>query len=870
MKKILNILLILVSTTLFATHNRAGEITYRHIGGFTYEVTITTYTKIGGGVAADRDDLDIIWGDGTTEVLPRIVYTDYYIDPNTQVGYRHNIYRGTHTYPGPGVYELVMQDPNRNSDIQNIPESVNIVFAIKTQLKISATLGNNSTPVLLNKPLDKGAVGQVFIHNPGAYDPDGDSLSYKLTTCLGYDGKPIPGYSLPQAANSISINEYTGDFIWDYPIQVGEYNIAILIEEWRNGVKIGQVLRDMQIDIKQTNNLPPKLGEIKDTCIMAGQSLQFDVIGTDANDPNLSLTASGIDKEEINEIGNPTFGNTVTSPGHIKKTFSWIPNCDNVKNQPYTVVFKLEDNNNEVSLVDIKSIRIKVIAPPPVIDTLIPTNNSVQINWHASMCNNVKGYYIYRKNEYYGFTPSYCETGVPEYTGYKKIATIESKYANSYLDNNNGLGLIQGFEYCYMVVAYYNDGAESYASTEMCTELIKGIPVITNVSVEETAVDTGKIYLAWAAPKEFDMILAPGPYKYLIYRSPDMWGQNFTLIDSLSGINDTTYFDKELNTKDNIYTYKVEFYNNSPNNRFLIGAPHIASSVYINIYGSDNQLKIKINKNVPWHNANYTIYRQKANNFDSITTVQTDTFIDINLANGIEHCYYVKSIGSYPKGNYINPIINKSQINCGEAIDTIGPCAPSAVITSECDSMYNQIVWNNPNNICADDVVSYNIYYSQTLDGKMILIHSNTGANDTTFTHYPTVSIAGCYNITAVDSFLNESPFGVKVCVDNCEYYKLPNIFTPNGDGKNDVFKPAPYKFVHHVDMKIFNRWGNLIFSTNNPDILWDGTIDGKKVPDGVYYYVCDVYEYRLSGIVPRNLSGFVHIERGKESNNNE
>ena len=864
MNKFLYILLVFISTTLFATHNRAGEITYKHLGGFTYEVTITTYTKIGNGVAADRDDLEIMWGDGTSEILDRIIYTDYYGT------YRHNIYRGTHTYPGIGIYELVMQDPNRNSDIQNIPESVNIVFAIKTQLKISAALGNNSTPVLLNKPLDKGAIGQVFIHNPGAYDPDGDSLSYKLTTCLGYDGEPIPGYSYPIAANSISIDEYTGDFVWDYPTQVGEYNIAILIEEWRNGVKIGRILRDMQIDIKETNNLPPSIQELNDTCIMAGESLQFDVIATDENDYSITLTASGINKEEISEIGNPTFGDADISAGYIKKTFKWTPSCDKIKKQPYTVVFKAEDNNNDVTLVDIKSIKITVVAPPPTIDTLIPTNNSIQLRWHSSTCDDVKGYYVYRKSEYYGYNAGHCETGVPYYTGYERIAIVESKYADSYLDNNNGLGLIQGFEYCYMLVAYYEDGAESYASNEMCSELVKGIPVITNVSVESTAIDTGKMYIAWSAPKEFDTLIAPGPYKYLIYRSPDMWGQNFTLIDSLSEINDTTYNDKLLNTKDNIYTYKIEFYNNSPNNRFLIGAPHIASSVYINLYGGDNKIKIEFTKNTPWRNDNYTIYRHNGTNFDSIATVQTDTFVNVNLANGIENCYYVKSIGSYPNGNFINPIINKSQINCAEAIDTIAPCTPKINVSSVCDSMYNYLTWNNPNNSCADDIVSYNIYYSQTLDGKMVLIHSNTSATDTTYKHNPLVSIAGCYYVTAVDSFLNESKSGVKVCVDNCEYYKLPNIFTPNGDGQNDLFIPAPYKFVHHVDMKIYNRWGNLIFTTNDPDILWDGTIDGKDVPSGVYYYVCDVYEYRLSGIEPRNLSGFVHVERGKESNNNE
>ncbi|MCK7540653.1 MAG: hypothetical protein MZV63_62060 [Marinilabiliales bacterium] len=45
--------------------------------------------------------------------------------------------------------------------------------------------------MLLNPPYDKAALGQVFIHNPAAFDPDGDSLSYKLTVCTKEDGKPI-------------------------------------------------------------------------------------------------------------------------------------------------------------------------------------------------------------------------------------------------------------------------------------------------------------------------------------------------------------------------------------------------------------------------------------------------------------------------------------------------------------------------------------------------------------------------------------------------------------------------------------------------------------------------------------------------------
>jgi hypothetical protein len=72
MRRILYVLIAIIGWILpaEATHNRAGEITYRHIAGLTYEITITTYTNALPG-AADRCDLTIQWGDNTTSVLVR-------------------------------------------------------------------------------------------------------------------------------------------------------------------------------------------------------------------------------------------------------------------------------------------------------------------------------------------------------------------------------------------------------------------------------------------------------------------------------------------------------------------------------------------------------------------------------------------------------------------------------------------------------------------------------------------------------------------------------------------------------------------------------------------------------------------------------
>ena len=121
----------------------------------------------------------------------------------------------------------------------------------------------------------------------------------------------------------------------------------------------------------------------------------------------------------------------------------------------------------------------------------------------------------------------------------------------------------------------------------------------------------------------------------------------------------------------------------------------------------------------------------------------------------------------------------------------------------------------------------------------------------TVYYHYPEVTLAACYRLEAVDETGNQSDCSDNIqCIDICSYYELPNIFTPNSDNVNDLYHPYPYKFVESIDMKIYNRWGDLVFETTDPDINWDGKDikTNKLVSEGVYYYICDVYEERLTG----------------------
>jgi hypothetical protein len=80
----------------------------------------------------------------------------------------------------------------------------------------------------------------------------------------------------------------------------------------------------------------------------------------------------------------------------------------------------------------------------------------------------------------------------------------------------------------------------------------------------------------------------------------------------------------------------------------------------------------------------------------------------------------------------------------------------------------------------------------------------------------------------------------------------------------NDTLVPWPYHSVESIDLTIYSRWGRVVFSTTDPDILWDGRDRETRQPcsDGVYFFVCDVYEITLSGIVKRTLHGSVTILR--------
>lgn len=82
---------------------------------------------------------------------------------------------------------------------------------------------------------------------------------------------------------------------------------------------------------------------------------------------------------------------------------------------------------------------------------------------------------------------------------------------------------------------------------------------------------------------------------------------------------------------------------------------------------------------------------------------------------------------------------------------------------------------------------------------------------------------------------------------------KLPNAFSPNGDGVNDAFFVRGGPFVT-MDLKIHSGWGELFFETTDPTFGWDGTHDGKHAINGVYVY----------SVIATTVDGLLHDRSGK------
>lgn len=857
------LLFLFSSANLLATHNRAGEIVYRHISGLTYEVTFITYSDP-SSIASRRDEIKVCWGDEGVCNDNNLTLLKRTLELNINGKVQRNEWKATHTYNGAGFFTISLTDQARNAAISNISNSVSVPLYLETTLSISPFNNDiNNSPQLLNYPIDNGCTGQLFIHNPGAVDPDGDSLAYSLDKSRTYNGEIADGYFLPEASNSLSVDPITGDLIWDSPTRSGSFNVAMKIKEYRDGILLGYILRDIQIDVIACNNKPPVITMNQNYCVTADDVLSFNVNAADpdfeSSKNQVELTSTGIAYSF--GTNKPVFVEPTVSR-NVNGTFVWIPNCSRVRIPEYNFLFRAIDNGNP-NLSTYKTAYVKVNAPAPQNFRITKQNNTAFLEWDTSLCMNGKGYKIYRRIDSSGFVPDSCQTGVPAQTGYSRILTISDISQTSFLDDNKGEGLVPGRKYCYLIVSYYEDGDESYASEEACVLFTKVVPLMTKVSVDSTSSSTGIINLEWSSPDTIDQAVHQSPYHYLIEKRV---GSNFQVIDSTLSLIDTAFTNLGVNTTVNTNSYRVTLFSYG-NGRRKVGVANKASQLFLSSTIGDESLTLNWAFDVPWENSNFIIYRKNKTTglFDSLGTTITSRYVDTSgLVNGEEYCYKVQSIGGFDSTVFEAKIFNFSQEICATPLDIEPPCAPEFKSDYDCINGKVEFSWDLTTDEClaSNDIQSFNIYKSSTTSDFVLFesIPINTVRNKLFSIDIQTSSLAGCYVITSVDSTGNESAFSGAICLETCPVYELTNVFTPNGDRINDLFVPLPYRYVESVELYIYDRWGREVFYTTDPDVNWSGQLngDGNLLKDGVYFYVGKVFEFTRSGIRSRELKGTV------------
>ena len=903
--------------TLLATHNRAGEIVVRsgdctdQTGQLTACATIITYTET-FDTEVDRDTLTIFWGDGTAQRIGRTLIEDM---PG---GIRKNEYEMCHTYDGFGRYFISFEDMNRVAQVVNIDNggSVNIPFSVSTSFFLPNPIpfGCNSSPEMTQIPIEAACVGSVWTHNPGAFDVDGDSLAYEFTTPQRAPRVPIANYVLPNqtgGTGSLFINERTGQITWDAPLQPGEYTLAFLVKSFRNGIPLDTVIRDMQIIVEECSNDPPTLETpAEEICVVAGELVEFAVVaGAPVTDTEqlVRLEANGrpFILAESPAVFLPEAVTFQDDP--LRKVFRWQTTCAHMSDEPYIVVFRAEDNffqldnsNRNGGLATLRSVAIRVVPPPPTGLMATGDEDQIVVTWDSPQeCGEEPdptflGFQVWRREGSNPFTPDTCETGL-DGRGYELLTPLETLEMLDdrfvYFDED----IERGKTYCYRVVALFGrpipglglifGEIESIPSEEVCVQLARDIPLLTEVDVLTTGTTDGSIDVCWILPQAeaLDTLMNPGPYRYVLSRATGQTADPGAFVEVatftsqfFAGEVDTCFTDTGLDTEGTAYTYRIELFVDNENEP--IGEAQPASSVRLGGSPTDRAVDLNWSALVPWTNTSYEVFRKLpgAPDFELLTTTESTSLRDEGLINGEEYCYLIRASGTYSVPSIPSPLLNRSQELCLTPEDDVPPCPPTLAVSSVCDrgvdctvadNLFNTLTWTPDDRPCADETRTYRLFFRPDSISAPELIATVDADDPLVFDHRPPMGITGCYVITALDSLGNESEPSNEVCITNCPIYELPNVFTPNGDNQNELFVPRGRCFVERVDFRVYNRWGQLVFETEDPALNWDGTnLNGDPLPDGTYHYVGKVFERRLEGVVQaaEPVSGFIELIAGR------
>ena len=406
MKKIFLLSLSFIfSMNINATHLMGGQITATYVGsdstGFHYAIDFTAYRDTIGIPISNNATFNISqmdtsgnWNSLFSSTVSFDTTSGNLMPTLTVYGVEVYTYLDTITLPGNGYYSISWDDCCRNVAIVNMSNPGGESLALKTYITVDS-LNINSSPSYLTPPVAYLPADTLWQYNPLPFDPDGDSLAWSMVIPLDDNGL-VSGYEFLSDTNLysnisgvFSLDSITGALSWDASM-VGNFVASFEISEWRNGVYMGKMRRDMQFivvpdtvnyipTISNMQTVPTNTGGYPYIKINPGINYQLHLLGNDS-DPNdiLKMEAYG---ESFGLSTDPsTFSFTTTGNGNeIEGTFSWNPDLSHVRTAPYLTVFRTSDHmfyfdntiqfevtlGTSTGMKDVETFRVNELYPNP-------------------------------------------------------------------------------------------------------------------------------------------------------------------------------------------------------------------------------------------------------------------------------------------------------------------------------------------------------------------------------------------------------------------------------------------------------------------------------------------------------------------------
>ena len=327
MKNIYTFIVILAATlvssfnTVYATHVAGADITYENVGVDSFLVTINIFDDCGSTANVSS----IITVDFTnscglfsfSELFNQISFSEVsQLCPSEQPnstcsggnlpGMLQRVYQKIVVLDSCDSWTISWGIANRNASVNLDPPGNTYYFAVDASLN-SAVAAYNNSPEFNAQPIPYVCANQLVNYSFGVSESDGDSLVYSFTDPLGGAPGAItaltyqPGFTVQQPISGITLDSQTGLLVFT-PTILGGFVVAVKVEEYRNGLLIGFVKRDIQFIVRSCTNSAPNIlaGEITNLVGIATQTSPYSIEMCEGN--TFTFTSIFTDQEATDTL----------------------------------------------------------------------------------------------------------------------------------------------------------------------------------------------------------------------------------------------------------------------------------------------------------------------------------------------------------------------------------------------------------------------------------------------------------------------------------------------------------------------------------------------------------------------------------------